>query len=221
MRLLELFKGTGSFGREFLKIYSDGEVYSVDILKKYNPTWCGDIMDFDYKQFPVNHFDIITASPECKIFSALQYTWLKNGKRGESGNWDNREHLEKTRLEHGKFSKRTLDIIEFLQPKYWFVENPWSSSMVKLDHMKDLPYVRLDYCRFGFEYQKPTIIWTNKKDLLEHKCNCKDKKHKYRLGIVSPTLMNTFATIPDTTNLNQKYSIPPKLINYLFINNHH
>ncbi len=202
MRLLELFKGTGSFGREFLKIYSDGEVYSVDILKKYKPTWCGDIMDFDYKQFEVGHFDIITASPECKIFSKLQNTWFKSS-RGEKGKWDNREHLEKTRLEHGKFSKRTLDIIEFLQPKYWFVENPWSSSMVKLDHMKDLPYVRFDYCRFGYDYKKPTRIWTNKKDLLEHKCNCKEKKHKL--------------TFEGTSNIDIRYSIPPKLINYLFI----
>ena len=38
-------------------------------------------MKFDYKQFPVGHFDIIFASPECKVFSQLQYTHI--GKKME------------------------------------------------------------------------------------------------------------------------------------------
>ena len=78
MKLLELFKGTGSVGKVFKQVHPEGEVYSVDILKKYEPTFCGDIMDFDYKQFKEGHFDIIWASPECKVFSVLQNTWLKN-----------------------------------------------------------------------------------------------------------------------------------------------
>ncbi len=48
MKLLELFKGTGSVGKVFKELYPNGDVVSVDILKKYSPTFCGDIMDFDY-----------------------------------------------------------------------------------------------------------------------------------------------------------------------------
>ena len=48
MKLLELFKGTGSIGKVFKEVHTEGEIYSVDILKKYDPTFCGDIMDFDY-----------------------------------------------------------------------------------------------------------------------------------------------------------------------------
>lgn len=208
MKLLELFKGTGSVGKAFKDLYPDGEVYSVDLMKKYNPTYCGDIMDFDYKQFPVGHFDIIWASPECKIYSLLQNTHIrKNGK------WESKEHLQREREAHGKYSKRVIEIIEYLKPTYWFIENPWASAMKNLSHMKTLPFVRLDYCRFGYEYQKPTRIWTNKEKVKEMKCQCQER-HKLRLGIRSQELMKHTKLI-DTTNLNQRYSIPLNLIYYL------
>tara|TARA_R110001632_G_C11353766_1_gene418657 strand:- start:3167 stop:3814 length:648 start_codon:yes stop_codon:yes gene_type:complete len=213
MKLLELFKGTGSIGKVFKQVHPEGEVYSVDILKKYDPTYCGDIMDFDYKQFKEGHFDIIWASPECKVFSVLQNTWLKTGKRGEKGKWDNMDHLNQVRKEHGQFSKKTKEIIEYLKPKYWFIENPWASAMKDLEHMKDLPCLRFDYCRFGYEYQKPTRIWTNRTDITKKICECKEK-HKFRLGANSSTFRHT-TTFQDTTNINQRYSIPPDLVKYL------
>ncbi len=150
MKLLELFKGTGSVGTVFNELYPNGEVVSVDILKKFKPTHCVDILNWDYKQYPVGHFDIIWASPECKVFSKLQYTWLKTGKRGEKGIWDSLEHLNNVRKEHGQFSAKAVEIIEYFKPKYWFIENPWDSTMKDLPHLKDLPSLRFDYCRFGF-----------------------------------------------------------------------
>ena len=213
MKLLELFKGTGSIGKVFKQVHPEGEVYSVDILKKYEPTFCGDIMDFDYKQFKEGHFDIIWASPECKVFSVLQNTWLKTGKREEKGKWDNMEHLNQVRKEHGQFSKKTKEIIEYLKPKHWFIENPWTSAMKDLEHMKDLPCLRFDYCRFGYEYQKPTRIWTNRTDITKKICECKEI-HKFRLGAKSSTFRHN-TTFVDTTNINQRYSIPPDLVKYL------
>tara|TARA_R110000751_G_scaffold21845_2_gene62266 strand:+ start:246 stop:896 length:651 start_codon:yes stop_codon:yes gene_type:complete len=214
MKLLELFKGTGSVGKVFTELYPDSEVYSLDILKKYKPTHCGDILEWDYKQFKEGHFDIIWASPECKVFSVLQHGWLKTGKRGAKGKWDSMEHLNKVRGEHGQFVKRTLEIIEYFKPTAWFVENPWASAMKDLDIMKDIPSIRFDYCRFGYDYQKPTRIWTNKK-LEEHKCICKSK-HKYRLGISNNPDWTTKPTdFKDKTDIHERYSIPPKLIKYL------
>ena len=75
MRILELFKGTGSITKYFID-NNDVEVISLDILEKYKPTICSDIMTFDYKQFDIGYFDIIWASPECKIFSVLQHAWI-------------------------------------------------------------------------------------------------------------------------------------------------
>lgn len=212
MRLLELFKGTGSVGKVF-----KGEVVSVDILKKYNPTFCGDILDFDYKKYPVGYFDIIWASPECKIYSTLQYGFLKTGKRGEKGIWDNHEHLQKVRIENGKYVKRVLEMIEYFKPKEWFIENPKNSSMRDLPFMKDLPFILVDYCRFGYVYKKPTRIWTNKK-LDNVLCNCK-KTHKFIIGCNSKELCKKKGVeTNDKTNTDERYSIPPKLINYLITN---
>lgn len=214
MKLLELFKGTGSFGKVFKELYPNGEVYSLDILKKYEPTHCGDIMTWDYKQFKEGHFDIITASPECKVFSVLQHTHLQTGKRGTKGKWRDMNHLNEVRREHGQFSKRTLEIIEYLKPTHWFIENPWASAMKDLDHMKNLPSVRMDYCRFGYAYNKPTRIWSNKK-LEEYKCECKEKKHKFRLGANSATFRQK-TVLKDSTTIDDRYSIPPSLIKCLF-----
>ena len=213
MKLLELFKGTGSVGKVFKELYPNGEIYSIDILKKYHPTFCGDIMTWDYKQFPVGHFDFIWASPECKVYSILQNTWFKTGKRGDKGKWDDAEHLQRVREEHGQFSKRALEIIDYFKPKAWFIENPWASAMKDLTHFQERPSYRFDYCRFGFTYQKPTRIWTNK-ELIEMKCECKEK-HKFRLGANSQGFRHK-TEWKDTTDINQRYSIPPELIKHLF-----
>ena len=75
MKILELFKGTGSISK-FYKDNKNVEIISLDILEKYNPTICCDIMEFDYKIYKQGEFDIIWASPECMIFSQLQYTHI-------------------------------------------------------------------------------------------------------------------------------------------------
>ncbi len=214
MKLLELFKGTGSVGKVFKELYPDGEVVSVDILKKYKPTHCGDIMEFDYKQYPTGHFDIIWASPECKVFSILQHTWLKTPKTEKTGRykWESHEHLNQVRLENGKYSKKALEIIDYFKPTMWFIENPWASAMKKLEHFKGVSSYRFDYCRFGYDYQKPTRIWSNKK-LDDVICSC-EQRHNFRLGINSQQLLHR-TSFQDTTSINQRYSIPPQLIEHL------
>jgi len=209
MRVLELFKGTGSVGKVCKELYPDVELHSLDILPKYNPTYCVDIMDFDYKQFPVGHFDIIWASPECKVYSLLQNTQI--GRK-----WNTKEDLEHVRAEHGQYSKKVLEIIDYLKPQKWFIENPYYSAMKDLPHMKDLPSVRFDYCRFGYVYKKPTRIWTNQ--MFDNViCNC-EKRHPMRIGISSKKEMKKTEHV-DTTNTNQRYSIPPDLIRHLLTNN--
>jgi len=72
MKILELFSGTGSLGKVAEQL--NHEVYSVDISDKYyKPTFKGDILTWNYKQFPVGHFDMIWASPPCCAFSSMQY----------------------------------------------------------------------------------------------------------------------------------------------------
>ena len=62
-RLLELFSGTGSVGRQW-----DGEVVSVDIAGD-EPTHRADILEWDYTFYDPNHFDVVWASPPCTQYS--------------------------------------------------------------------------------------------------------------------------------------------------------
>jgi len=211
MKILELFKGTGSITNHFEDM-DNVEVISLDILKKYNPTICCDIMDFDYKQFDIGYFDIIWASPECKVFSMLQNTHI--GKK-----WKNKEELENVRKDNSIFINKTIEIIDYLKPEFYFIENPRYSKMwdyIENDIYKD-KFILVDYCYFDYPYKKPTKILTNKK-LNNMLCKCTgNPKHPLRLGVYGGKMANVLKVnrIKDNTTLNQRYSIPPKLLDYL------
>jgi hypothetical protein len=161
MRVLELFKGTGSVGKVIKANYPDAEIVSLDILEKYEPTICCDILEWNYKEYPRGHFDLIWGSPECKIYSTLQYTLI--GRK-----WADRAELDAAREEHSKYVKKVLEIIDYFQPKRWYIENPYYSAMKDFDFMRIRQSYRFDYCRFGYKYKKPTRIWTNRTDLINH-----------------------------------------------------
>ena len=202
-RCLELFKGTGSVGRVCEEMGYD--VHSLDIKPKYDPTYCCDILDFDYKAFKPGYFTIIWASPECKVYSNLQTTNI--GRK-----WRDREHLEQTRLEHAKYVERVLKIIRYLKPKWWFIENPRQSAMKNLKCMQNLPYVDVDYCLFGTLHLKPTRIWTNRE--LEDAI-CERKRHSYQIGMTSAEKMSHAVQGADPTNTEDRYAIPEALLWYL------
>ncbi len=147
MKVLELFSGTGSIGKAAEKLGYD--VYSVDISDKYsNPTWKGDILNWNYKQFPPDQFDIIWASPPCCTFSSMNA--IRMNKKERIAN----------EIKNGlPFLIRTRKIIDYYQPKYWAIENPYNSRMKH--YINDLPWVRVCYCMYGYLYKKPTRIWTN------------------------------------------------------------
>ena len=194
-KVLELFCGTQSVGKVCRE--QEWNVLSLDYEKKFNPTFCMDIMKFNYEQFEPGEFDIIWASPCCRVYSILQYSWI--GRK-----WKDRNELIAARKDDEKYVLRVLEIINYLKPQWWFIENPNSSAMWEIEQLKDLDYVICDYCRFGYDYQKPTRFLTNRK-LDNMTCNCENKKHKINLG-----------NGPSKTSLKQRYSIPPGCIKYLF-----
>ena len=202
MKVLELFKGTGSISK-YLSIYDDIEVVSLDILEKFNPDICIDIMDWDYKtDYPINYFDIIWASPECKIYSSLQNTWV--GRK-----WKNLDELNQKREENKVFINRAIEIIKYFNPKYYFIENPRYSKIwdyIDDDDIKN-KYLLVDYCRFGTIYKKSTKILTN--IYYENKLCCCNGKHKFILGM-------NLKTARDPTTTLIRYQIPHQLLDYLF-----
>mgnify|MGYP003628117066 FL=1 len=214
MNVLELFSGTRSIGKVCDQI--GWTSVSVDMILPADHE-C-DIMDFDYKQYPKDHFGIVWASPPCTNYSKLQGSWYGRMRKGEIYS---REIQERDMKEDDKLIIRTLEIIDYFNPEFWFIENPASSKMKDRIFMKDKPNYVVDYCRYSdWGYQKRTRIWTNKKDfnalLCDKECgNMKDKKHiltcdngydkrgvgKYNKG----------------TNKLDRYRIPEDLIVSLFL----
>ena len=79
MKLLELFSGTGSVGKVCKQL--DWDVVSVDMILP--ATHEVDIMNFDYKQYSKDEFDIVWASPPCTNYSKLQDSWLGRMRKGQ------------------------------------------------------------------------------------------------------------------------------------------
>jgi site-specific DNA-cytosine methylase len=143
MKSLDLFCGTKSFSK--VAEEKGFECTTLDILEKFNPTICCDLMDWDYKEKPVGYYDVIWASPNCKDYSSMNFLSGKDKDLTESNN----------------LIKRVLEIIDYYKPKYWFIENPQTGKLKHQDFMINLPYNDIDYCKYGFEYRKRTRIWNN------------------------------------------------------------
>jgi len=98
MKVLDLFAGLGGFSQAFKD--REHEVVRVDIASKFSPDICADIMDFE----PEGDYDIVLASPPCTEFSKDSMPW----------------HDADPDL---MLLKRTLDIIQKINPEWWIIEN--------------------------------------------------------------------------------------------------
>ncbi|KAK3283512.1 hypothetical protein CYMTET_8791 [Cymbomonas tetramitiformis] len=106
-RILVLFGGTGSVEREFLNCFPSASVVTLDSEHIWHPTHVQDILQWDYKQYPPGFFDVVWASPPCRQYSQARTT----GGPPDLPQAD-------------KIVRRTLQIIDYLEPKHWFMENP-------------------------------------------------------------------------------------------------
>ena len=143
MRLLELFAGTGSVGKAFQQFNWD--VVGLDITKGH--AICCDILEWDYTTYKPGYFDAIHASPPCTQYSIAR----ANAK------------TPRNLAQADEFVSRTLDIIKYLQPTIFMIENPATGLLKKRPIMQPLQeYMRtVTYCSYGTQYRKATAIWTN------------------------------------------------------------
>jgi hypothetical protein len=151
MKLLELFAGSRSVGKAAEKL--GYEVFSSDLIEFEGIHYPISILDFDVNKVPFKP-DVIWASPPCTGFSvaAIGHHWS-----GGKGAYIPKTDTAKLGIE---LVKKTIEIIEHFQPKYWFMENP-RGVLRKLEVVKDLPRKSVTYCQYGDERMKPTDIWTN------------------------------------------------------------
>src|SRR5665648_262934 len=170
VRLLDLFSGTGSFAK-VSKCFG-WEVISLDIDRRPHITHCEDILSFNYKQYPVGYFDIITASPPCTKYSMASRIPIKDRDLTNSN----------------AMVEKTLEIIKYFDPKYWFIENPQSGYLKTQSFMDNLPFTDVDYCRYGYPVRKRTRIWNNAKvelNMCDKQCYAFDPEnnfHRFHLG---------------------------------------
>lgn len=156
MRVLELFAGTRSIGKEFEA--QGHEVFSVEWDKRFeNIDLYEDILKVQAEDI-IARFgkpDVIWASPDCSSYSIAAISHHR--KQEENGN------LAPV-SDYAKFCDRVnqhvLCLILALSPKYWFIENP-RGGMRKMDFMQGLPRYTITYCQYGDTRMKPTDIWTN------------------------------------------------------------
>ena len=144
MRLLERFSGTGSVGDAFRA--TGWNVTSLDCDLRSEADLKMDVLDFPYESYRPECFEAIWASPPCTEYSIARTT----------------ARTPRNLPLADALVARTLEIIEHLKPKVWWIENPATGllkSRAVIQHLP--PPLFCDYCMYGKPYRKRTALWTN------------------------------------------------------------
>ena len=139
MKLLELFSGTGSVGR-----VARDFGFSVALLDLKRANINEHTLHWNYTKWEKD-FDITWASPPCTEYSRAKTTGVRNIDYANS------------------IVKKTIEIIDYFQPRICFIEHPQTGLLKEQDFMKVFDCYDVDYCQYGFEYRKRTRISTNLK----------------------------------------------------------
>ncbi|KAK3250378.1 hypothetical protein CYMTET_40236 [Cymbomonas tetramitiformis] len=114
------------------------EVVTVDSEDKWDPTFVSDVRDWEFRKFRPGFFDVIWASPPCTEYSQAKTTGVRQLREADA------------------CVRRTLQILDYLKPKHWFLENPMGSIRqprswglirinLALDHQSPCTPYRLNY----------------------------------------------------------------------------
>jgi hypothetical protein len=206
LRVLDLCCGTKSLYGALLEMYgADGFEYtSLDFDPRFRPTHCADIRTWDYKTALFGqHFDVVWASPPC-----THYSFAKTIGRRDFETADG-------------IVKSCLEIIRYLQPSRWFLENPGTGHLHRRAFMADYLAQRhsVCYCRYGTPYKKLTHIWTNRDDLNLLVCNKATPCEHKRLTGTHPMTCQAGSRVSHEQGGVRKevaYEIPIGLLRELF-----
>ena len=203
MRLLELFAGTGSVGRAFAD--EGWEIISLDI----NPghTIKCDIMLWDYKTYPRNHFDCIHASPPCTEYSVAKTVGVRDLEKADA------------------IVSKTLDIIAYYNAPFFIIENPNTGMLKSRPVFAGMGVYKreITYCKYGLPYRKSTAIWTNLNEHWhERRPCCKANPCQHMVDGAHPTTaqqgsckLRGVRRTHDNYNIRDLYRLPAELCDEL------
>lgn len=166
MKVLELFCGTKSFSKEAEALGHD--TFTVDFDPRFNPDMCINILDLKAEDI-LNKFgkpDVIWASPPCTCFSVASI-WRY---------WDKGQPKNQKTFHAIEIVKKTLKLIEELEPTYFIIENP-RGMLRKQEFMLNLHRDTVTYCQYGLPFQKATDLWNNLNFKFKPMCSPKSPCH--------------------------------------------
>jgi len=178
-QMLELFCGSAIVTSEFAHL--KWETDSIDVLKESNATIVKDILKLEYTDLRFVP-DCIWASLPCETYSVAAGNYHRSTKT------DDLDKSQKARQHNFIFLKMTK-LMAWAKENHphliVVIENP-VGTLQKMPLMQEfierfgLYSVTVNYCAFGRDEKKPTMIWTNdfglKSSLQEYTC---EKKCKY------------------------------------------
>ena len=154
MKLLELFAGSRSIGKE---AESFGfQVFSVDWKQYENINLCIDIGNLKKEDIPFIP-DIVWASPDCSTYSISAC-----GKHRIKTTIPKSEFAIKCDIVNRHWIKLIKEWLEDNPRLVFFIENP-RGMLRHMDFMQEFKRYTIWYCQYGDSRAKPTDIWTNSK----------------------------------------------------------
>ena len=161
---LELFSGTASFTKGVRRFYTDSTCSTVDWEESdfygVHPSLRTDIRTWNYPDVLRGaRIDVLWASPPCTEYS--------KAKTRQARDFESADALV----------ARALEIIAFVNPRVWILENPASGRLPRrfndiFDSVRGVKEVlgergpgweeyRVHYCAYGAPYKKNTSLWSN------------------------------------------------------------
>ena len=141
------------------------------------------------------YFDFVWASPPCTEYNIAKTVGVRNLPLAD------------------RTVKAVLNIIDFLQPRHWIIENPVGLLRLR-PFMQNLDGNRVTttYCHFGFPYRKATDLWTNIPVELP-RCPLQPCAEFQRFGHHTHTAQRgSTGTAPGTGSREVAYRVPAALV---------
>lgn len=191
--MIEGFAGEGKLAKFFKE--AGYEVITIDNNPNLKPDICVDMLNFNINMLPEKFSkpDVIHFGVPCTKFSIA----------GRSSNFTNFMPNDIDSCVALALVYKSLNIINKLKPKSWFIENP-VGYLRKFPFMKELIRRTVWYCQYGDKRAKPTDFFTNRYDWITKKCfnnnpNCHHERAPRGSKTGTQGLNNAFerGTYPD------------------------